>query len=154
MTVIEEQTMRSSSRRLKGRGRFAAVAVLGALALAAPISGANAAVPSFPFWGGAGGLNAFPIPLPSVPVAQQGAVGGTVIAQPFNGAIPITGCGSNRPDTVGAAGGASPTVCGNLLSFVAPGIGQVNSQVGPTIIGATILAPVTMSGGPTVNAFP
>ena len=130
------------------------MAVLGALALGAPICGASAATTPFPVWGGASALNAFPIPLPSVPIAQQGAVGGTVISQPFDGTIPITGCGANRPETIGAAGGASPTVCGNLLSFVAPGIGQVNSQVGPTIIGATILAPVTMSGGPTVNAFP
>jgi hypothetical protein len=146
--------MRSSWRRLRSRRRLAAAAVLGVLALAAPISGANAAIPPFPAWGGAAGLNAFPVPLPSVPIAQQGAVGGTVISQPIDGTIPITGCGSNRPETVGAAGGASPTVCGNLLSFVAPGIGQVNSQVGPTIIGGTVLASVTVSGGPAVNAVP
>jgi hypothetical protein len=131
------------------------VAVLGALALAAPISAANAATIPFAFSGGAGPPLPFPfVPTTALPIAQQGSVGGTVISQPFDGTIPITGCGSNRPDTVGAAGGASPTVCGNVLAFVAPGVGQVNSQVGPTIIGSTVLAPVTLSGGPAVTAFP
>lgn len=146
--------MSAISRRSIRRGRFAAVAVLGALALAAPISSAGAATTPFAFWGGAATPFAFPIAVNSVPIAQQGAAGGTVFSMPFNGTAPISGCGSYRPEGVGAAGGGSAVVCGNILAFVGPAIGQVNSQVGPTIIGSTVFGPVIVSAGPVVNTVP
>jgi hypothetical protein len=114
--------------------------VLGALALAAPSSGAGAATIPFP-----------PIALPIPPA---GAVGGTVLSQPFTGGNAVPGCGSNRAETVGATGGAEPTACFTILSFIGPTLGQVDSQVGPTIIGATVLAPVTVSAGDVVNTVP
>jgi hypothetical protein len=128
--------------------------VLGALALAAPISGASAATTPFAFSGGAAGRFAFPFPRTAFPIAQQGSVGGTVFSQPFNGTTAVSGCGSNRPDIIGAAGGVTQQTCFNVLAFVGPSIGLVNSQVGPTIIGSTILAPVTVSAGPVVNTVP
>jgi hypothetical protein len=121
-------------------GRRGAVAVLGALALAAPISSAGAATTPFP-----------PIALPIPPV---GAVGGTVLSQPFTGGNAVSGCGSNRAEVLGSAAGAEPTSCFTVLSFIGPTLGQVDSQVGPTIIGATILAPVTVSAGDVVNTVP
>jgi hypothetical protein len=45
--------------------------------------------------------------------------------------------------------------CGAVLSFIGPSIGSVSTVIGPTIIGSTILAPVTVSnGGSTVNSVP
>jgi hypothetical protein len=113
--------------------------VLGALTLAAPISGAGAATTPLP-------PGALPIP--------PGAVGGTVLAQPFTGGNAVSGCGSNRAENVGATGGAEPTACFTVLSFIGPTLGQVDSQVGPTIIGSTVLAPVTVSAGDVVNTVP
>jgi hypothetical protein len=152
MTGIGEETM--SLRRSNRRGRFTAAAVLGALALAAPISSAGAATTPFAFWSGAAAPFAFPFSMTAFPVAQQGSLGGTVFSQPFNGTAATSGCGQYKPEAVGAAGGGSPIVCGNVLAFVGPAIGQVNSQVGPTIIGSTILGPVIVSAGPVVNTVP
>jgi hypothetical protein len=116
------------------------VTVLGALALAAPISSAGAATTPFP-------PTALPIP-------PGGALGGTVLAQPFSGGNAVSGCGSDRAEVLGATAGAEPTSCFSVLSFIGPTLGQVDSQVGPTIIGSTILAPVTVSAGNVVNTVP
>jgi hypothetical protein len=146
--------MRSSWRRSSRRSRFAAVAVMGALALAAPILGASAATNPFAWSGGPVSPFGVALPLSFFPTAQQGAVGGTVFSQASTGITGVTGCASNRPDVIGAAGGVSPMSCFNGLSFIGPSIGQVNSQVGPTIIGSVILAPVIVSAGPVVNTVP
>ncbi|HEX4680254.1 MAG TPA: hypothetical protein VH210_13735 [Gaiellaceae bacterium] len=128
------------ARRSNRRCRRAAVAVLGALALAAPISSAAAATtPFFP--------SAFPIP----PV---GGVAGPVLAQPLTGGNAVSGCASNRAEVLGSAAGAEPTSCFTVLSFIGPTLGQVDSQVGPTIIGSAVLAPVTVSAGNVVNSVP
>jgi hypothetical protein len=58
------------------------------------------------------------------------------------------GCGANLPSGNGTAGGTTAQTCGALLSFVAPSIGEIASVMGPTIIGSTVLAPVTVSAGP------
>jgi hypothetical protein len=147
LTEIEEQTMGPSWRRSNRKVRLAAVAVLGALALAAPISGAGAATTPFP-------PSAFPIPPAGAFPIPPVAVGGTVLSQPFTGGNAVSGCGSNRAETVGATGGAEPTACFAVLSFIGPTLGQVDSQVGPTIIGSTVLAPVTVSAGNVVNTVP
>jgi hypothetical protein len=146
--------MRASSRRSIRRGRFAAVAVVGALALAAPIAGASAATNPFAFWGGAATPFAFPLSATAFPIAQQGSVGGAVFSQAFTGTNAVSGCGSNRPAIVGGAGSVDQQTCGNVLAFVGPAIGQINSQVGPTIIGSVILAPVSVSAGSVVNTVP
>jgi hypothetical protein len=145
--------MRASSKRSIRRGRFAAVAVVGALALAAPIAGASAATNPFAFWSGAATPFAFPSALTSFPIAQQGAAGGAVLSQ-ASGTNAVSGCGANRPAVIGGAGSMDQQICGNVLAFVGPSIGQINSQVGPTIIGSVILAPVTVSAGPVVNTVP
>jgi hypothetical protein len=146
--------MRANTRRSKRRARRAAVGVLGALALAVPISGANAATTPFSFWGGAASPFTFPFSTSSFPIAQQGSVGGTVLSQPIAGTTIATGCGENRAELLGSGGSVSNTACYSLLSFIGPSIGQVNSQVGPTIIGSVILAPITVSAGPVVNTVP
>jgi hypothetical protein len=130
------------------------VAVLGALALAVPISGANAATTPFTFWGGAASPFTFPFSATAFPIAQQGSVGGTVLSQPIAGTTAVTGCGENRQELLGSGGSLSNTACYTLLSFIGPSIGQINSQVGPTIIGSVILAPITVSAGPVVNTVP
>jgi hypothetical protein len=148
LTEIEEQTMGPSWRRSNRKARLAAVAMLGALALAAPISGAGAATTPFP-------PSAFPIPpAGAFPIPPEGAVGGTVLSQPFPGGNATSGCSSNRAESIGSTGSAEPTSCFTVLSFIGPTLGQVDSQVGPTIIGSTVLAPVTVSAGDVVNTVP
>jgi hypothetical protein len=133
--------------------RRAAATVLGALALAVPISGASAATSPFAAWAGLTPF-AFPFSATSFPIAQQGSVGGTVLSQPIAGNTAVTGCGESRPELIGSAASVSNTACYSLLSFIGPSIGQINSQVGPTIIGSVILAPITVSAGPVVNTVP
>jgi hypothetical protein len=105
-------------------------------------------------WGGAATPFTFPFSATSFPIAQQGSVGGTVLSQPIAGTIAVSGCGESRPELFGSSGSVSNTACYSLLSFIGPSIGQINSQVGPTIIGSVILAPVTVSAGPVVNTVP
>jgi hypothetical protein len=98
----------------------AAVAVL---ALAAPVSGASAAFT--------------PIGMPGVGQGgQANAPGGCV--------------GANAPSGIGDAGATSNQICGAGLVFVGPSIGQVATAIGPTVIGSTVAAPITVSPGPVV----
>jgi hypothetical protein len=101
---------------------------MGALALAAPVSSAEAAFA--------------PVGLPGI------AQGGQANAP--------SGCvGSNAPSGIGDAGATVNQICGATLVFVGPSIGQVSSDIGPTIIGSTVLAPVTVSSGPVaVSSVP
>jgi hypothetical protein len=66
------------------------------------------------------------------------------------------GCiGANAPSGIGDAGATSNQICGAGLVFVGPSIGQVATAIGPTIIGSTIVAPITVSPGPVaVNSLP
>jgi hypothetical protein len=99
---------------------------MAALALAAPVTGASAAV--------------MPVGL-----ARPGAAF-TLAAVPANG---FPSCvGSNAPSGLGDAGATNNQLCGVVLGFVGPSIGQVGSPIGPTIIGSSVLAPVTVSSGP------
>jgi hypothetical protein len=102
---------------------------MAALAIAAPVSGARAAFP--------------PIGLPGG-VAQGGQANAP------------SGCvGSNAPSGVGDAGATVNQICGAVLAFVGPSTGQVATAIGPTIIGSTIAAPITVSPGPVaVNSLP
>jgi hypothetical protein len=99
------------------------------LAVAAPVSGAEAAFPPIGVPGG---------------VAQGGQANAPA------------GCvGSNAPSGVGDAGATSNQICGATLVFVGPSIGQLATAIGPTIIGSTIAAPVTVSSGPVaVSSLP
>jgi hypothetical protein len=146
--------MSATSKRPNRIARRAAVAVLSALALAVPISSASAATTPFAWWGGAASPFTFGFSASSFPIAQQGSVGGTVLSQPIAGTTAVTGCGESRPELIGSAASVSNTACYSLLSFIGPSIGQINSQVGPTIIGSVILAPITVSAGPVVNTVP
>jgi hypothetical protein len=103
------------------------------MALAAPVSGAGAAVPvGFP----GAGTGFTPIDVPGV-IAQGGQANGP------------SGCtGANAPSGVGDAGATTNQICGATLAFVGPSVGQVSTAIGPTIIGSTVLAPVTVSSGP------
>ena len=102
---------------------------MAALAVAAPVSGARAAFPPIGVPGG---------------VAQGGQANGP------------SGCiDANAPSGVGDAGATVNQICGGVLTFVGPSTGQLASAVGPTIIGSTILAPITVSPGPVaVNSIP
>jgi hypothetical protein len=110
------------------RRLLALSAAMAALAVAAPVSGARADVAV-----GAPGY-----------VAQGGQ------------ADAPSGCtGSNAPSGVGDAGATDNQLCGIVLAFVGPSIGQVSTTMGPTIIGSTVLAPVTVSAGPVaVSSLP
>jgi hypothetical protein len=116
--------MRSVRRRARfSPKRFLSLsAALTALAVAAPVSGAKAAFP--------------PIGLPGG-IAQGGQANAP------------SGCvGANAPSGVGDAGATSNQICGALLVFVGPSTGQLATAIGPTIIGSTIVAPITVSPGP------
>ena len=113
-------------RLSSGRRRLLALsAAMAAMAVAAPVSGATAAI------------------VPGV-VAQGGQANAPA------------GCtGSNAPSGVGDAGATVNQICGAGLVFVGPSIGQVATVIGPTIIGSTVAAPVTVSPGPVaVSSLP
>ena len=103
-------------------------AALVAVAVGAPVSGANAAI------------------LPGLPggVAQGGQANAP------------SGCvGSNAPSGVGDAGATVNQICGANLVFVGPSVGQVATAIGPTIIGSVVVAPITVSPGPVaVSGLP
>ena len=114
------------------RQRLVAVAATaGVLTIAAPMSAASAQITpaGFPTGGGTG-LG-----------PSQGCAN-----------VPIVGTAGQ----LGASGGATlQQACGAVLAFNGPSIGNVSSVIGPTIIGATVLAPVTAStGGPTLVSAP
>jgi hypothetical protein len=54
----------------------------------------------------------------------------------------------NAPSGIGDAGATFNQACGGGLVFFGPSIGQIGAVVGPTIIGSTIVAPITGSLGP------
>jgi hypothetical protein len=98
------------------------------LSVAAPVSGARAFAPI----GVPGGL----------------AQGGQANAP--------SGCvGPNAPSGIGDAGATENQVCGAVLAFVGPSIGQVATTIGPTIIGSVVVAPITVASGPVaVSSLP
>jgi hypothetical protein len=104
------------------RHLLAVAATMGVLAVAAPVSSAS--------------IFTWPAGLPDI-----NTVGGQ------SGPL---GCGSNAPAGNGPAGGTTGQACGSVLSFIGPAVGQVATVIGPTIIGATVLAPITVSAGPVV----
>jgi len=112
------------------RGRLLAIAgIVGALAIAVPVSAANAQIAPIGFLPGGG--------VASTPGCTGGPVFGSVAA------------------SAGPGGEPSQNACGAILAFNGPVVGNVSSTIGPTIIGATILAPVTVStGGPVVSSIP
>jgi hypothetical protein len=133
--------------RSPGR-RLAIVLAVGAVAVAAPVSEASAAVSPFGSFFGAG--------FAPVGIASWGAYGpmtGAFVMGPQN-AVSNSGCGQNRPAVVGGTGSVEQIACGSVLAFIGPAIGQINTQIGPTIIGSTVLAPIVMTGGNTVTAVP
>ena len=118
--------MKSLRRRL-----VAVAATTGALAVAAPVSGASAQIT--------------PIGLPTAGGMGLGPSQGCAD-------VPIVGSAGQ----IGASGGATlQQACGAVLAFNGPSIGNVSSVIGPTVIGGTVLAPVTAStGGPTITSVP
>ena len=106
---------------VRGRYRWAAAA-LAALALVLPVSTASAA--TLPSW--------WPTTSPQLAAGLQGL-----------------GCDqANSEPEVGVAGGVENHVCGGInISFIGPAIGQIGTAIGPTIIGATVLAPIAVSNG-------
>jgi hypothetical protein len=111
-------------RLSSGRRRLVALsAAMAALTVAAPVSGARAAV-----WPGG--------------VAQGGQATGP------------SGCvDANAPSGVGDAGASVNQICGVALAVVGPSMGQAATAIGPTIIGSTVVAPVTVSAGPVAVAW-
>jgi hypothetical protein len=61
---------------------------------------------------------------------------------------PVGCVGPNAPSGIGDAGATFNQACGAALVFFGPSIGQVGTVIGPTIIGSTVVAPVTSSLGP------
>jgi hypothetical protein len=123
--------MRSVHSRLRaGPTRLLALsAAIAALAVAAPVSSASAAFPPIGWPGG---------------VAQGGQAN-----------APALCTGANAPSGVGDAGATVNQVCGTTLAFVGPSVGQVATAIGPTIIGSTVAAPITVSPGPVaVSSLP
>jgi hypothetical protein len=116
-------------------------AALAALAVAAPASGAKAA--PMPI--------RFPVATAAfTPIGLGGGVGQGGQANAPSGCV-----GSNAPSGVGDAGATSNQICGAGLVFVGPSVGQIGTAMGPTIIGSTVLAPITVSLGPVaVSSVP
>jgi hypothetical protein len=108
---------RPNSRR---KHLLALSAVMAALAVAAPISGAEAAI---------------------VP-------GGVVQGGQANGASGCVE--SNAPSGIGDAGATVNQICGVPVVVVAPSTGQLTTVTGPMIAGSTVVAPITVSPGPVV----
>ncbi|HEY6763039.1 MAG TPA: hypothetical protein VI318_26290 [Baekduia sp.] len=109
---------------VRGRYRWAG-AVLAALALVLPVSSASAA--TFPSWW------------------PTGSAQGAGVAAGLQG----LGCDqANSEPEAGVAGGVENHVCGGVtITFIGPAIGQIGTAIGPTIIGATVLAPIAVSNG-------
>jgi hypothetical protein len=126
----EPKGMARRPRAIRGR-LLAVAAATGAVALAAPVSGASAQIA--------------PVGVP-LPGTGGAAIGGNQIGS--------AGCvGTNRPSFGGNAGSTSAQTCGALVAFTGPQIGQISSVVGPTIIGSP-LTNVTMSAGPITQVVP
>jgi hypothetical protein len=65
-----------------------------------------------------------------------------------------SGCvDANAPSGVGDAGATVNQLCGLVLAFVGPSTGQVATAIGPTIIGSTVLAPITVTPGPVAVSW-
>jgi hypothetical protein len=133
--------MRPSLNRRARTRRLAVLLAVGALAVAAPVSGASAAVSPFSFFGG----TALPVAYTSGLLGMTGGAFELGVAGTTN-----TGCGQNRPSVFGGSGSSEQISCGSVLSFIGPSVGQINNQVGPTIIGSVVLSPVTVSAGNTI----
>jgi hypothetical protein len=118
-------------RSIRGR-LLAALVATGAVALAAPVSGASAQIPPVA-----------PIPAGGLPLGGT-AIGGNQVG--------TAGCvGTNRPSFGGNNGSTSAQSCGAALSFQGPQIGQISAVVGPTIIGSPLSA-VNVSAGSITGA--
>ncbi|MCW3017034.1 MAG: hypothetical protein JWO02_4126 [Solirubrobacterales bacterium] len=123
MTSDHRHGMSVRGRLGPSRRLLALSAAVAALAVVTPVSGAGAAV------------------LPGG-VAQGGQANAP------------SGCvDANAPSGVGDAGATVNQLCGVALAFVGPSTGQLATTIGPTIIGATVLAPVTVSPGPVVASW-
>jgi hypothetical protein len=120
--------MRSVRSRLRSirRRLLALSAAIAALTLAAPVTGASAAVMRLGLPGAGTAFTPAAVPAGGVPLCA----------------------GSYAPSGVGDAGATNNQLCGVVLGFVGPSIGQVGGPIGATIIGSTVLAPVTVSSGP------
>jgi hypothetical protein len=121
----------TSARRPLRSAPTRVLALAAALAVAAPVTAASAAI------------------VPGAPGLPGGVVQGGQADGP-------TGClGSNAPSGIGDAGATSNQVCGAVLVFVGPSIGQVATAIGPTIIGSVVAAPITVTPGPVaVSSLP
>jgi hypothetical protein len=98
----------------------AALAAVAALAVGAPAAGASTTP--------AGPLGLWPISALSVPDSAVGACGDTTGAE-----------------VQGRPGGVANQVCGGL-SFIGPAIGQIASNIGPTIISPAVIGSVIVTG--------
>jgi hypothetical protein len=118
--MTPDRQMASVRGRLRSSRRrlLALSAAAAVLAVAAPVSGARADI----------------VPGGVVQGGQANAPSGCVDA--------------NAPSGVGDAGATVNQVCGVVLPFVGPATGQVATATGPTIIGSTVVAPITVSPGP------
>jgi hypothetical protein len=135
MTIVNRSAGRKALARHSWRDnmkstrtRLLATAVAtGAVALAAPVAGASAAIPTLP---GLGTYSGYTFPtIPGLGGSSANAVGGNQIG--------TAGCvGTNRPSVGGNNGSTSAQSCGALLNFSGPQIGQIASVIGPTIIGS------------------
>jgi hypothetical protein len=105
----------------------------GAVALAAPVSGANAQIP--------------PVGLPLAPLGGPAtAIGGNQIG--------TAGCvATNRGSFGGSAGSTSAQTCDAVLAFTGAQIGQIAGVIGPRIIGSPFTG-VTVSAGPIEQVAP
>ena len=127
MTSDRRQPTSVRGRLRSSRRRLLALAAaIAALAVAAPVSVTRAEI------------------VPPGGVAQGGQANGP------------SGCvDANAPSGVGDAGATVNQICGAALVFVGPSTGQLASAIGPTIIGSTIVAPITVSPGPVaVTSLP
>jgi hypothetical protein len=110
---------------LSGCKRLLAMsAAVAALAPAVPVSSAHAQIPVGPPIGG---------------IVQGGQVAG---------AAPCAG--GNAPMGIGGAGMADNQICGVTAVYVAGNLGQKATATGGTIVGSTVLAPVSVGVGPVV----
>jgi hypothetical protein len=118
-------------RSIRGR-LLAALVATGALALAAPVSGASAFIP--------------PIGFPIAPI------GGVVVG---GNQIGSAGCvGTNRPSAGGNNGSTSAQTCGVLDSYQGSQIGQLGGAIGPPTVIGSPLTQVNVSAGSITGNIP
>jgi hypothetical protein len=88
------------------------------------------------------------------PVAGAEAWAGSGGPSTTQAGVSVSGCSSNSTSVGGSTAGTTATTCEALTADVGPAIGQISTVEAPTIVGSTVVAPVSTSSGAAVVTGP